>query len=68
MQNKNRLNKLFHPKEKGQIIVILALMFIGLIAIVGLAVDMGYLYVNYSRLRRAVDAAALSATSQYRKG
>ena len=55
-------------KEKGQIIVIMALMFIGLVAIVGLAIDMGYMFVSYSRLRRAVDAAALAATSQFREG
>jgi len=53
--------------EKGQILVILALVFIGLIAIIGLAVDLGYLYVSYARLRRAVDAAALSATTQFKK-
>jgi len=54
-------------KEKGQILVILALVFIGLVAIVGLAIDLGNMYVNYARLRRAVDAAALSATSQFKK-
>lgn len=54
-------------REKGQILVIMALVFIGMIAIVGLAIDTGYMYVSYSRLRRAVDAAALSATSQYKR-
>jgi Flp pilus assembly protein TadG len=61
-------NKPIQKKEKGQIIVILALVFIGLVAIVGLAVDLGYYYVSYSRLRRAVDGAALAATSQFREG
>jgi hypothetical protein len=60
-------NKPIQKKEKGQIIVILALVFIGLVAIVGLAIDMGYMYVSYSRLRRAVDGAALAATSQFRE-
>ena len=59
--------KPIQKKEKGQIIVILALVFIGLVAIVGLAIDMGYMYVSYSRLRRAVDGAALAATSQFRE-
>jgi hypothetical protein len=55
-------------RERGQVLVILALLFIGLIAIIGLAVDMGNYYVNYAQLRRAVDAAALNATSQFREG
>ena len=59
-----------HPTrkhEKGQILVIMALVFIGLVSIIGLVVDVGYLYVSYSRLRRAVDAAGLSATMQFKK-
>ncbi len=55
-------------RENGQIIVIMALLFIGLVAVVGLAIDLGYMFVSYSRLSRAVDAAALSATSQFREG
>jgi hypothetical protein len=54
-------------KEKGQILVILALVFIGLVAIIGLAIDLGYYYVSYARLRRAVDASALGATTQFKK-
>ncbi len=54
-------------QQHGQILVIMALIFIGLVAIIGLAVDTGYVYVSYSRLRRAVDAAGLSATMQYKK-
>jgi Flp pilus assembly protein TadG len=61
-------NKLFPKKENGQIIVIMALLFIVLIAIIGLAVDLGYVFVSYSRLRRAVDSSALAATSQFRQG
>jgi len=55
-------------KSKGQIVVILALLFVGLIAIVGLAIDLGNVFVSYSRLRRAVDAAALSASGHFRQG
>jgi Flp pilus assembly protein TadG len=54
-------------KEKGQILVILALIFVGLVAVVGLAIDLGYMYVSYARLRRAVDAAALGAVTQFKK-
>ena len=41
---------------------------ISLVAIVGLAVDTGLLYLNHGKLRRAVDAAALAASSQFREG
>lgn len=54
-------------KAKGQILVMLGLLFIGLVAIVGLAVDMGLMFVAYSRLNRATDAAALAATGEFKR-
>jgi hypothetical protein len=39
-----------------------------LTAIVGLTVDVGLVYLNHGKLRRAVDAAALAATAQFREG
>jgi Flp pilus assembly protein TadG len=54
--------------ERGQVLVIVTLSVIVLTAIVGLAVDTGLLYLNHGKLRRAVDAAALAATSQFREG
>jgi hypothetical protein len=60
--------KLGSRKEKGQILVLFVLLFVVLIGIIGLAVDLGDIFVAYSRLGRAVDAAALSATSQFREG
>jgi hypothetical protein len=65
---KQTLNFIQKKHEKGQVLVILALLFIGLIAIIGLAIDMGNYYVSYAQLRRAVDSAALNATSQFREG
>jgi Flp pilus assembly protein TadG len=62
------LKKTFKKNEKGQVLVILALTIVGLIAIMGLAIDTGYMYVSYARLRRSVDSAALSATSQFKRG
>src|ERR1051326_7348669 len=61
----------FLPKSskkgaKGQVLVIVALSIVGLVAIIGLAVDTGYLYVSYSRLRRGVDAAALAGTGEFK--
>jgi hypothetical protein len=55
-------------KENAQIFVVFALVLVGLVAIIGLAVDLGAMYGNYARLRKSVDAAALSASSQFRKG
>jgi Flp pilus assembly protein TadG len=54
--------------QKGQVLVLVALMFLILIAFIGLAVDVGVVFVGYARLRRAVDSAALSAAGQFRKG
>jgi len=55
-------------KSKGQILVMYALMLLVIIAVMGLAVDVGYMYVSYARLRRAVDAAALDASNQIKEG
>jgi hypothetical protein len=64
----NAMKKFFHAKkEKGQVLVFLALILVGLVAIMGLAIDVGYMYSAYAELRRSVDAAALSATTQFKK-
>jgi Putative Flp pilus-assembly TadE/G-like len=48
-------------KSKGQALVILAISFMAILAFVGLATDAGSLYITYTQLKRAVDAAALAA-------
>jgi len=53
--------------ERGQVLVVVALSAVGVIAIIGLAIDVGLMFVGNARLRRAVDAAALSAALQYRQ-
>jgi hypothetical protein len=55
------------PRERGQSIVLIAVAFVGLIAFVGLTVDAGLLFIGYGHLRRAVDAAAISAATQFRE-
>lgn len=55
-------------RSKGQMLVILALALIAIVAVIGLAIDTGLLFVHYNRLRLAVDAAALSASLQFREG
>jgi hypothetical protein len=55
-----------HPSdsERGQAIVILALMMIGLLAFAALAIDGGNAYVERRRAQNAADAAALAGTRQ----
>ncbi len=53
--------------EKGQSIVLIALVFVGLLAFIGLTVDLGMLFISYGNLRRAVDNAALAAATQMRE-
>jgi Flp pilus assembly protein TadG len=60
--------KIFRNTERGQAIVLIAAAAIGLIAMIGLMVDGGMLLIEYGRLKRAIDAASLSAALQYREG
>ncbi len=53
--------------RSGQSIIIIAFGFIVLIAFVGIATDTAMLFVRYSTLRRAVDAAAVAAAGQIRE-
>ncbi|MCI0709032.1 MAG: Tad domain-containing protein [Chloroflexi bacterium] len=48
--------------EKGQVIVLIAAMMVGMIAMIGLAVDGGGLYFLNRDLQNAVDAAVIAAT------
>jgi hypothetical protein len=54
--------------RNGQSLLIVAFAFIGLVAFVGIAVDVGLMLVRYSTLVRAVDAAAIAAAGQIREG
>jgi hypothetical protein len=50
-------------KGKGQALVILAVSFLAILAFVGFATDAGSLYITYTQLKRAVDAAAVAAAN-----
>jgi len=50
--------------RKGQSLIIVAFAIITLVALVGLAVDLGLLFVERIRIRRAADAAALAAAAE----
>lgn len=66
--HQNRLTRRLNRSQRGQSILLLAFAFIALIAFVGLVTDISLLFVRYSALRRAVDAAAIAAAGQIREG
>ncbi len=46
--------------QKGQSIIIITFAFLGLIAMLGLALDLALVYIEQGRIKRAVDAATLA--------
>lgn len=52
--------------ERGQAIIIIVFAFIGLVAMVGLVTDTGLVLIEYGKLKKAVDAAAVAAAQEYR--
>jgi hypothetical protein len=54
--------------QRGQAIVLIALGFVVLLGFTGLVVDVARVFVTRGELRRAVDAAGLAATAQFRTG
>jgi hypothetical protein len=51
------------PRERGQAIVITAIAFMAILAFAGLVTDAGTLYLNFTRLKRALDSAAVAAAN-----
>lgn len=49
-------------------LIVVAFAIVGIIAIMGLSLDVGVMFIENARLRRAVDAAALAAALQVREG
>lgn len=62
-----RFKRFLRNSQTGQSIVILALGMVGLLAIVGIAVDISILFVRFNTLRRAVDSASIAAAGQMRQ-
>ncbi len=62
----NRIKQLLQQKqqasnhEKGQSIVLIALMMVAIIAFVGIAIDVGFIFARGSQLQSAIDSAALA--------
>lgn len=63
-----RFDKSSRKTERGQAIILIAFAVMGLFAMVGLMIDGGIMLLEYGRLKRAVDAAAISAALQFREG
>ncbi len=61
------MRKTFPRKaEKGQTWIIMAVAVTVLIIFMGFAIDSAILFSNYTKLKRAVDAAAVSAANEYK--
>lgn len=50
--------------QRGIVIPLVAIAMLALLGMTGLALDMGHLYINKTRLQNAVDAAALSGAKR----
>jgi hypothetical protein len=50
-------------RERGQAIVITAIAFLAILAFAGLVTDAGSLYLNFTRLKRGLDSAAVAAAN-----
>lgn len=57
------IRRIRKPGQKGFALVYIALMIVVLVAIVSLAVDIGYMYVAKGQLQNAADAAALAGAA-----
>ncbi len=54
--------------QRGQAILLVAVAMVGMIGMIGLLIDGGDVFIQSSRLKRAIDAAAVSAALQFREG
>jgi hypothetical protein len=50
--------------QRGQSLIIVVFAFIGILALVGLSIDLGLVYVERVRVGRAADATALAAVAE----
>ncbi len=62
------LPKPFYRGSKGQALILIAVSFMVILAFIGLAVDLGRVFIFQGMLRKSVDAASLAAASQFREG
>lgn len=60
--------KQFHPSEKGQIVVFLALAVLGLLGLTALAIDGGMIYADQRYSQSSADAASLAGGGAVAQG
>lgn len=63
----NSLQRSLRRSQSGQSLVILAMGFLALLGFVGIVTDVSLMFVRYSTLTRAVDAASIAAAGQVRR-
>lgn len=61
------IKQIIKKSERGQAIVLLAFAMVGLVAIVGLMTDTGILLIEYAKLKRGIDSAAIASAQQFRR-
>jgi Flp pilus assembly protein TadG len=64
---KDQFYRLMRRNQSGQSIIVLAIGFVALVGFVGITTDVALMFVRYSQLSRAVDAAAIAAANQMRQ-
>ena len=57
-----------HTAAAARCWVIFAVALVAMLLFVGLAIDAGVLYITYGQLKRAVDAAAVAAANEFKRG
>ena len=60
--------KKLRTADRGQAILIIALAMVGLVAFVGMMTDGGVLFIEYGKLKRGIDAAAIASAQPFRAG
>lgn len=62
------LKRLFIQSEKGSVSILMALMMVVLLGFSGLTIDIGFAYVERTKLSNALDAAVLAAAQDLTEG
>lgn len=67
-QIRRRFQRENPQEQKGQSLVIIALALVGLLAFVGIAIDVGFIFARGSQLQAAIDSAALAGVVELAGG
>jgi Flp pilus assembly protein TadG len=59
-----KLLRRLHEEDDGQVMILVAILMVGLIAVVGLVTDGGMVFTQRRDLQNVADAAALAGASQ----